>query len=230
MKSSDTARTMREFQQKALLLTVLSALWAPTAMAEKPKEAAEAEKMAVEASEKGKVPVDESEATEESEAMAEAAEEAIDLQKTEDQNETHQVYGWKEWIKVGTKSDRMRAKLDSGARTSSLHAEGVEEFERDGRPWVKFTLTDPRDSESKDVVIKAPIKRTARVKNTDGTVESRYVVELGFKIGSRQMREEFTLNDRSTMTCPVLIGRNALRHLGYLDCSRVDLADKEIVK
>ena len=141
-----------------------------------------------------------------------------------------QVLGWKEWVKIGTKADIMRAKLDSGARTSSLHAEGEEEFERDGRKWVRFSIRDTDKKDAKSILIKAPVQRVARVKNTDGTVERRYVVELGFTIGDRQLREEFTLNDRGGMICPVLIGRNALRHLGYVDCSRVDLAEKNIVK
>ena len=165
------------------------------------------------------------------EKEAEAAEEAKSKEraKTGESIES-QVLGWKEWVKIGTKADKMRAKLDSGARTSSLHAEGEEEFERDGRKWVRFSIRDPDKKDAKSILIKAPVQRVARVKNTDGTVERRYVVELGFTVGDRQLREEFTLNDRGGMICPVLIGRNALRHLGYVDCSRVDLADKKIVK
>lgn len=221
---------MIEFQKRKILLTALLALLMPVWGADETLEADAESRVTTEERSKDEVEaVAEKEATD-AEAAAEAVEEAIDTQNTGDDEELRQVYGWKEWIKIGTRSDKMRAKLDSGARTSSLHAEAVEDFERDGRPWVRFTLTDPRDPESTEVVIKAPIKRTARVKNTDGTIESRHVVELGFKIGPRQMREEFTLNDRSTMTCPILIGRNALRHLGYLDCTRVDLAEKGILK
>ena len=124
----------------------------------------------------------------------------------------------------------MRAKLDSGARTSSLHAEDVEEFERDGRKWVRFSVLDPDEEEAKSILFKAPVERIAKVKNTDGTVERRFVVELGFTLGERQLREEFTLNDRRGFVCPILIGRNALRHLGYVDCGRVDLATKKIFK
>lgn len=251
MKLSVTVQNMREFQKRMFsasvsLLLASGALFAdevvpPTerganvaatgeavepsatpgvvpAKAEPAVEKAEAGK----AKEQGDEPI--------SEAAAEAAEEAADKANQEGLDEARQVFGWKEWIKVGTKADAMRAKLDSGARTSSLHAEGIEEFERDGRPWVRFIMRDPNMDEFKEVLIKAPVQRVARVKNTDATIERRFVVELGFEIGDRQLREEFTLNDRSTMTCPVLIGRNALRHLGYLDCSRVDLADKKVMK
>lgn len=165
-----------------------------------------------------------------SEKDAEAAEEAEDKMHDDDPIEVRQVLGWKEWVKIGTKAEQMRAKLDSGARTSSLHAEDVEEFERDGRSWVRFTLRDPEVADSKSILIKAPVQRVAKVKNTDGTMERRFVVELGFQMGERHLREEFNLNDRTGMTCPVLIGRNALRHLGYVDCGRVDLAPKKIFK
>ncbi|MDQ8190006.1 ATP-dependent zinc protease family protein [Roseibacillus persicicus] len=164
------------------------------------------------------------------EKTAEAAEEAEDKKHEEDPMEARQILGWKEWVKVGTKAEQMRAKLDSGARTSSLHAEDVEEFERDGRSWVRFSMRDPEEEDSKAILIKAPVQRIAKVKNTDGTMERRFVVELGFEMGGRHLREEFTLNDRTGMTCPILIGRNALRHLGYVDCSRVDLAPKKIFK
>ena len=151
-------------------------------------------------------------------------------EKEGEAQEARQILGWKEWVKIGSKAGAMRAKLDSGARTSSLHAEDVEEFERDGRKWIRFSIKDSDEKEAKSILIKAPLQRVARVKNTDGTVERRYVVELGFSLGELQLREEFTLNDRSGLTCPILIGRNALRHLGYVDCSRVDLASKKIHK
>lgn len=196
-----------------------------------PKEAQSSTTQKVEAKEtekemEGKDPLTERE--------AEAEEEAQDKEK-EKENEAaepteKQVLGWKEWIKIGTKADVMRAKLDSGARTSSLHAENIEEFERDGREWVRFSMKDPGEDDAKSILVKAPVQRVARVKNTDGTIERRFVVELGFTVGERQFREEFNLNNRTGMTCPVLIGRNALRHLGYVDCSRVDLATKKIFK
>ncbi len=161
---------------------------------------------------------------------AKAAKEALDGEEEKDVQEKQQVLGWKEWVKIGTKGDFMRAKLDSGARTSSLHAEGIEEFERDGKKWVRFLVKDTDENDAKSILFKAPLQRIAKVKNTDGTVERRFVVELGFSVGDRQLREEFTLNDRSGLICPVLIGRNALRILGYVDCSSVDLATKKIYK
>lgn len=235
MKHPVTVPNMREFQKS--VFSACACLLLATSFLNGESLPEPAAPPAVEAGEKaqgGTAPTAEpakgAEAEPITEAAAEAAEEANDSANTEGLDEVRQVYGWKEWVRIGTKAEAMRAKLDSGARTSSLHAEGVEEFERDGRPWVRFTLTDANVKDFKEVLIKAPVQRVARVKNTDATIERRFVVELGFEIGGRQLREEFTLNDRTTMTCPVLIGRNALRHLGYLDCSRVDLADKKVMK
>ena len=165
-----------------------------------------------------------------SEMEAEAEEEAEAKKKEAPTDERIQIFGWKEWVKVGTQADVMRAKLDSGARTSSLHAENIEEFERDGDKWVRFSVKNPRKENAKSVLVKAPVQRIAKVKNTDGSIERRYVVKLSFSIGERQLREEFTLNDRTGLTCPILIGRNALRHLGFVDCSRVDLAPQKAYK
>ncbi len=142
--------------------------------------------------------------------------------------EVRRVYGWKEWVTIEDKQERMRAKLDSGARTSSIHAEDIEEFERDGKRWIRFQTLSPGKEGDRKLEIVAPVQRIARVKNTNGTMERRFVVDLNFVIGTRKLREEFTLNDRRGLTCPVLLGRNALRLLGYVDCDRVDLVVRKI--
>lgn len=222
VKESDTARTMKWFH-KSVGMTLLVSMVGLGLLFGEPSSAEN------DSSQEAKVEPGQKESV--SEKDAEAAEEAKDKENEEEASgEERQVFGWKEWVKVGTKADVMRAKLDSGARTSSLHAENVEEFERDGRKWVRFSMKDPEDEKAKSILIKAPLQRVARVKNTDGKMERRFVVELGFAIGDRKLREEFTLNDRTGLTCPVLIGRNALRHLGFVDCSRVDLAARKVFK
>lgn len=220
--------------QKTLAMTLLASVIA-TGVLFGDSEAKEAAAKEVQPATAQEVETTETEKAAESkdpltEREAEAVEEAQDKKNEAVEPTEKQVLGWKEWIKIGTKADVMRAKLDSGARTSSLHAENIEEFERDGREWVRFSMKDPGEDDAKSILVKAPVQRVARVKNTDGTIERRFVVELGFTVGDRQFREEFNLNDRTGMTCPVLIGRNALRHLGYVDCSRVDLATKKIFK
>mgnify|MGYP000044175346 CR=1 FL=1 len=143
-----------------------------------------------------------------------------------------QIYGWREWVVIsdGTTEQKMPAKLDTGALTSSIHAEEKKLFERDGKKWVRFVVTDPRNKESKRIRIEAPLVRIARIKEPAGESEEREVVRLSFKIGDRKMLADFTLNNRINMLSPVLIGRRTIRELGWVDPSRAYLADKKLMR
>jgi len=141
-----------------------------------------------------------------------------------------QVYGWREKILIDGIENAIYAKLDTGAYTSSIHAEEMELFERDGKKWVRFIVTEPRKKDSPRVPIEAPLVRIARIKNPGGESETREVVRLAFKIGDRKLRGDFTLNNRSNMNSAVLIGRVTIRELGWIDPSRTNLADKGIMR
>lgn len=141
-----------------------------------------------------------------------------------------QVYGWREMILVAGVKEKLRAKLDSGAYTCSIHAEEVEMFERDGRKWVRFIVTDPTVAKAPRTRIEAPFVRIARVKEPGAESIEREVVKLSFQIGDRKFKGEFTLNNRKNMLAPVLIGRNMLRTLGWVDPSRTDIADQKIMR
>jgi hypothetical protein len=141
-----------------------------------------------------------------------------------------QVYGWREKILIDGIEGKIYAKLDTGAYTSSIHAEEKELFERDGKKWVRFIVTEPRQKDSPRVRLEAPLIRIARIKNPGGETETREVVRLAFKIGERKLRGEFTLNNRSNMLSAVLIGRTTIHELGWIDPSRTNLADKNIMR
>jgi hypothetical protein len=78
--------------------------------------------------------------------------------------------------------------------------------------------------------MEALLARTAEIKEPGGLTERRSVVRLNFLIGERSVRAEFTLNDRKNMLCPVLLGRSALRILGWVDPARTFLADDKIFR
>lgn len=141
-----------------------------------------------------------------------------------------QVYGWREKVLIDGLEKSMYAKLDTGAYTSSIHAEEKELFERDGKKWVRFIVTEPRKKDSPRVKIEAPLVRIARIKNPGGESETREVVKLAFKIGDRKLRGDFTLNNRSNMLSAVLIGRTTIKELGWIDPSRTNLADDKIMR
>jgi hypothetical protein len=141
-----------------------------------------------------------------------------------------QVYGWREWVLVGQTQMKLAAKLDTGALTSSIHAEEKELFERDGKKWVRFIVTDPGEKNSPRTRIEAPLVRIAHIKDPGGKSEAREVVRLNFMLGERKLRADFTLNNRSNMLSPVLIGRTTIKELGWIDPSRAYLADQKIMR
>jgi hypothetical protein len=141
-----------------------------------------------------------------------------------------QVYGWREKILIDGIEKTISAKLDTGAFTSSIHAEEKELFERDGKKWVRFIVTEPQKKDSPRSRIEAPLVRIARIKNPGGESESREVVRLAFKIGERKLRGDFTLNNRANMLSAVLIGRTTIKELGWIDPSRMNIADDKIMR
>lgn len=141
-----------------------------------------------------------------------------------------QVFGWREWVLVGNLETKLVAKLDTGALTSSIHAEEKELFERDGRKWVRFIVTDPSEKDSPRVRVEAPLVRIAHIKEPGGESQPREVVRLNFTIGDRKLRADFTLNNRSNMLSPVLIGRTTIKELGWIDSTRAYLADQKIMR
>lgn len=164
------------------------------------------------------------------EAAAEAAEAETTAVARPVSPDPSQVYGWREKILIDGIEGKIYAKLDTGAYTSSIHAEETELFERDGKKWVRFIVTEPRMKDSPRVRIEARLVRIARIKNPGGESETREVVRLAFKIGERKLRGDFTLNNRSNMLSAVLIGRTTIRELGWIDPSRTNLADKKIMR
>jgi len=111
------------------------------------------------------------------------------------------------------------ARIDSGATTSSLDATNIKRFERDGDNWVRFEIKHPESGEP--VTLERKLIRDARIiQGNSEKADRRPVVELPFVIGDHRQSAEFTLNDRSHLTYPVLIGRNVLRDVMLIDVGR----------
>lgn len=184
----------------------------------------EAETPEGEAEEKPK-PVDPDDEAAAEEADAEKAAVAVPVTA-----EPVQVYGWRENILVQGVAEKLQAKLDTGALTNSIHAEEKEMFERDGKKWMRFIVTDPGKQKPQRTRVEAPLVRIARIKEPGGESVPREVVRLSFQIGERKLRGEFTLNNRGNMLSPVLIGRTTIKELGWVDPGRTYLADKKILR
>lgn len=131
-----------------------------------------------------------------------------------------QRLGWVEKALILPENIAVKAKLDTGAKTSSMHAENVELFEKDGEPWVRFTVA-LEDADGKHVSERFARKlvREIRVRGAGGA-EERLVVRMSICLGNQAYREQFSLNDRDDMLYPVLIGRRLIEDLGVVDASK----------
>ena len=107
--------------------------------------------------------------------------------------------------------DRVKAKVDTGARTSALHAFKVEPFTRDEKLWVRFSIHPIQRDNDTVVECEAPVKDQRLIRDSGGHEEFRYVIETLITIGDTVVRSEVTLTDRDTMIFRVLLGRTALR-------------------
>ena len=120
------------------------------------------------------------------------------------------VIGLREWINLPELGMvGLRAKIDTGASTSCLHASDIQPFQRDGEAWVRFTahlgtLVQRRHR------CEAPLVTVKTIKSSTGHVQSRYVIRTRLALGDRGWPVEFTLTCRKTMRYRVLLGSKAL--------------------
>ena len=131
------------------------------------------------------------------------------------------VAGWREWVSLPDADvPWLKAKLDTGARTSSVHAFDLTELERDGRAWVRFSLHPWQRSTDDAVVVECPIHDRRSVRSSSGHTEERLVVLMDLTLVGRRITCEMTLSRRDEMGFRMLIGREALRQGFLVDPAR----------
>ena len=120
------------------------------------------------------------------------------------------IIGWREPVTLPELGiENVAAKIDTGARTSALHAERLRFFDKDGTDWVRFHV--PHAGLEEAVDCEAPIVDRRQIRNTSGVPEERIVVETLLRLGSRKWRIELSLADRMAMAFPLILGRTAIR-------------------
>jgi len=125
-----------------------------------------------------------------------------------------EIIGWVENVGISSSNTIIKAKIDTGADSSSLHCECATPYERDGHQWVRFTVTDINDqsiSYEKKVVHKTKVKRHF------GEVQKRLVVRMGICIGDQYRETDVSLVDRSGFNYSMLIGRKYLKSKFIVD-------------
>ena len=123
--------------------------------------------------------------------------------------------GWREYVGLPEfHIDHVKAKIDSGARTSALHAEEITPFDQDGIGYVSFLI--PFIGCEKGIRCSAKIVDRRPIKNTGGVAEERYIVKTTLTLGEMRWPVEVSLTSRQSMRFPVIIGRTAIRDKGFL--------------
>ena len=119
--------------------------------------------------------------------------------------------GWREWVALPDFGlTWIKVKVDTGARTSALHASDIDYFEKDGAEWVRFYLRPVAGSEGTGERCEAMVIEHREVTDSGGNTERRPVIRSTAVIGEHQFLIDITLTDRSAMRFPMLLGRTAL--------------------
>ena len=122
------------------------------------------------------------------------------------------ILGWREWVSLpclGIAS--IKAKLDTGAKTSALHAWDLSLRLVDGQQWIRFRVPSTQRDKVTSVVCEAPVSDRRWVMNSSGTRERRYIITTNLQIGSGSWPIELSLANRDAMGFPMIIGREAMR-------------------
>lgn len=127
------------------------------------------------------------------------------------------VMGWVERVRIHPENLLMEAKLDTGAKNTSVDAANIVEFTNGGKKWVRFNVSDRN---GRTVTFERPVFRIARIRRSEMKTTSRPVVMLPLCIGNVLQEVEVNLANRSHLNYGLLVGRSAMKGIVIVDSSR----------
>ena len=125
------------------------------------------------------------------------------------------IFGYIEYARIGLPQLEIKAKLDSGAETSSLDAHSITVYKEDGRRRVRFTVTNRSNGE--EISFDEPLARHVRIKQHGGGIQRRPVVSMDICLGEDSRTVMVNLTDRSNFIYQLLLGRSALEGIALID-------------
>ena len=142
------------------------------------------------------------------------------------------IIGWREWCALPALNlPAVLAKVDTGAKTSSLHAFQVHPFDRDGKEWVQFTVHPIQRHRHPEILAEAPVLEQRTVTSSNGESEQRFVIVTTMVLGHIRFDTELTLSNRDEMGFRMLIGRQSLAKRFVVDSAlSFTLGDNDLTK
>ncbi|MBI1365136.1 MAG: ATP-dependent zinc protease [Alphaproteobacteria bacterium] len=126
--------------------------------------------------------------------------------------------GWREWAAFpALGAERIKAKIDSGAKTSAIHAFKVKVVRRADGEWAEFRLHPLQKSKTPEIKCAAPIVDRRRIRSSNGAVEERIIIRTMLRLGAREWPIELSLAKRDEMGFRLLLGRSAIRRRFVID-------------
>jgi hypothetical protein len=128
------------------------------------------------------------------------------------------MLGWREWVALPELNlELVKAKIDTGARSSALHAFAIEPYRKGGERWVMFAIHPIQKQTDISIECHAPIKDRRIVSDSGGHKQRRYVIETQLILGQRAIKAEMTLTNRDSMLFRMLIGRTTMGNQFIID-------------
>ena len=135
--------------------------------------------------------------------------------------------GWREWVFLPSYNDfKLKAKIDTGARTSAMHATNIQIYRKNGSEMVRFQIYQSQSF----LDIDTELVSYKKIKSSFGQTETRPTVYMKIKIGTEIWSTEITLAQRAKLTYPMLIGRNTLNKRHIIHSHRSYLAGSRSIK
>jgi len=135
--------------------------------------------------------------------------------------------GWKEWVALpDLKIPAIKAKIDTGAKTSSLHAFDICSYTRNNKEYVKFSVHPLQKNTDIIITCNAPVVDKRRVTSSNGATEKRYVIKTKLNISNLKREIELTLSNREPLRFRMLLGREALQKRVIIDPCKSHLITK----